>query len=42
LAKLADRSGNHARALDEYRVASRLCRQDNDSDCSEEVKRLLK
>lgn len=42
LGKLADRSGNHARALDEYRLAGRLCRQDNDSDCSEEVKRLLK
>jgi tetratricopeptide (TPR) repeat protein len=42
LGKLADRSGNRALALDEYRLAGRLCRQDNDSDCSEEAKRLSK
>ena len=42
LGKLADFSGNRPRALEEYRLADRLCRQDHDSDCSEEVKRLLK
>ena len=42
LGKLADRSGNHPRALDEYRLASRLCGQDHDAECSEDVKRLLK
>jgi tetratricopeptide (TPR) repeat protein len=42
LGKLADRSGNRPRALDEYQMASRLCRQDHDAECSEDVKRLLK
>ena len=42
LGKLADLSGNRPRALEEYRLAGRLCRQDHDAECSEEVKRLLK
>ena len=42
LGKLADLSGDRPRALDEYRLADRLCRQDHDSDCSDEVKRLMK
>jgi tetratricopeptide (TPR) repeat protein len=42
LGKLADLSGNRPRAINEYRLAGRLCRQDHDADCSEEVKRLLK
>jgi tetratricopeptide (TPR) repeat protein len=42
LGKIADHSGNHLRALEEYRLADRLCRQDHDSQCSDEVKELLK
>jgi tetratricopeptide (TPR) repeat protein len=42
LGKLAELSGNRPRALEEYRVADRLCRQDHDADCSEEVKTLMK
>ena len=42
LGKLADLSGDRTRALDEYRQADRLCRQDHDSVCSEEVNALLK
>jgi tetratricopeptide (TPR) repeat protein len=42
LGKLADLSGNRSRARDEYRLADRLCRQDHDSECSDEVKRLWK
>jgi hypothetical protein len=42
LGKLADLSGNRPRAHEEYRLADRLCRQDRDSECSDEVKRLWK
>ena len=42
LGKLADLSGDRSRALDEYRLADRLCRQDHDSICSEELKKLMK
>jgi tetratricopeptide (TPR) repeat protein len=42
LGKLADLSGNRSRARDEYRLADRLCRQDHDSECSDEVKRSWK
>jgi tetratricopeptide (TPR) repeat protein len=42
LGKLADLGGDRTRALDEYRWADRLCRQDHDSVCSEELKTLLK
>jgi hypothetical protein len=42
LGKLADLSGDRSRALDEYRLADRLCRTDHDSTCSEELKRLMK
>jgi tetratricopeptide (TPR) repeat protein len=38
LGKLADRAGDHARALEEYREADRLCHADHDADCSDEVK----
>ena len=37
LGKLADLAGDRPRALDEYRLADRLCRQDHDADCSDEV-----
>ncbi len=42
LGKLADLAGHRPRALDEYRQAARLCRQDNDSACVDELKALLK
>jgi len=42
LGKLADLAGDRARALDEYRLADRLCRADHDSDCAEDVKTLKK
>jgi len=42
LGKLADFSGNGARALDEYRLADRLCREDHDGDCVKEVKALIR
>lgn len=42
LGKLADLAGDRPRALDEYRVADCLCRQDHDGDCSAEVKKLMK
>jgi len=42
LGKLADQSGDRARALDEYRTALRLCRQDHDGDCEDEITTLMK
>jgi tetratricopeptide (TPR) repeat protein len=42
LGKLADLAGDRPRALDEYQQATRLCRQDKDSACMDEVKALLK
>jgi len=42
LGKLADLAGDRTRALDEYRLADRLCRQDRDGECSDEAKTLLK
>ena len=42
LGKLADLAGDRPRALDEYRRADRLCRQDHDGDCSDEVKKVMK
>lgn len=42
LGKLADLAGDRDRALDRYRAADRLCRQDDDSECLLEVKALLK
>ena len=42
LGKLADLAGNRAHALAEYRMADRLCRQDHDSLCADELKPLLK
>jgi tetratricopeptide (TPR) repeat protein len=42
LGKLADLAGDRPRALDEYRLADRLCRQDRDGDCSDEVKKVMK
>jgi tetratricopeptide (TPR) repeat protein len=42
LGKLADLAGDRPRAVDEYRQASSLCRQDKDSACANEVKALLK
>jgi len=42
LGKLADRAGDRTRALDEYRIADRLCRAERDSDCAEEARTLQK
>jgi tetratricopeptide (TPR) repeat protein len=42
LGKLADLAGDRARALDEYRIADRLCRADRDADCAEEASTLKK
>jgi len=42
LGKAADLAGDRTRALDEYRLADRLCSQDRDSTCSDELKTLLK
>jgi len=42
LGKLADLAGDRARARGEYEQAARLCRQDKDSVCADEVKGLLK
>ena len=42
LGKLADLARDRPRALDEYRLADRLCRQDDDGDCAGEVKQLMK
>jgi tetratricopeptide (TPR) repeat protein len=41
LGKVADLAGDRQRALDEYRQADRLCRQDHDGDCSDEAKKLM-
>jgi tetratricopeptide (TPR) repeat protein len=42
LGKLADLAGDRPRALGEYREADRLCRQDHDGACADEVQNLLK
>jgi tetratricopeptide (TPR) repeat protein len=42
LVKLADLAGDRARALAEYQVANRLCGQDDDTDCAEEVEALTR
>jgi len=42
LGRIADRSGNSSRALDEYRLADRLCRSDHDSECVNELKRVMR
>jgi len=42
LGKLADLAGDRTRALDEYRLADRLCRQDRDSVCTDELSTLMK
>jgi hypothetical protein len=42
LGKLADLAGDRAHALAEYRLADRLCRQDHDSLCADELKPLFK
>ena len=41
LGKLADLSGDRAGAVEEYRLAIRLCRADDDTVCSEEAKHLI-
>jgi tetratricopeptide (TPR) repeat protein len=41
LGRLADLAGDRARARAEYQQAGRLCRQDNDSVCADQVKALL-
>jgi tetratricopeptide (TPR) repeat protein len=42
LGKLADLEGHHARALEEYRMAVRLCRAGNDRLCSDDANRLIR
>jgi tetratricopeptide (TPR) repeat protein len=42
LGKLADLSGDRARAAEEYRLAVRTCRAHHDAACSEEAAALLK
>ena len=42
LGKLADLAGDRPRALTEYRLADRLCGQDDDGDCRDEVGALMK
>lgn len=42
LGKVADLSGDRARALSEYRAADQLCRADRDATCSDETRALLK
>lgn len=42
LGKLADLEGARPRALDEYRIAARLCRDDHDSTCVADVNGLLR
>ena len=42
LGKLADLAGDRPRALTEYRLADRLCAQDDDGDCTGEVEALMK
>ena len=41
LGKLADLAGDRPRAMGEYQRAARLCRQDKDSACVDEVEALL-
>jgi len=42
LGKLAALAGDRSRALTEYRLADRLCTQDEDDDCAAEVATLMK
>jgi hypothetical protein len=42
LGKLADLAGDRPRALDEYRLAVRLCADDQDDTCAKEAKALMK
>jgi tetratricopeptide (TPR) repeat protein len=42
LARLADIAGDGSRALDELRLAERLCRQDRDSTCADEASALIR
>ncbi|MFL6281478.1 MAG: tetratricopeptide repeat protein [Vicinamibacterales bacterium] len=41
LGKIADLSGDRARALDEYRMAHRICREQRDGDCADESAALI-
>jgi tetratricopeptide (TPR) repeat protein len=42
LGKLADLGRDRPRALEEYRLAERFCRDDHDSDCANDAKNLMK
>jgi tetratricopeptide (TPR) repeat protein len=42
LGKLADLADDRPRALDEYRLADRLCRRDGDSACADDVSGLIR
>ena len=41
LGKIADLSGDRARAVDEYRMAHRICREQHDGDCADESAALI-
>jgi tetratricopeptide (TPR) repeat protein len=42
IGKIADRTGDRRRAVDEYRLAQRLCRADRDDECADEAARLTR
>jgi tetratricopeptide (TPR) repeat protein len=42
LGKIAALQGDRAHALQEYRLAERLCRQDRDAECADQARRLAK
>src|SRR5262249_28267296 len=42
LGKIADLAGNRAGAIAEYRLASRICREQHDSNCEDEANGLIK
>jgi tetratricopeptide (TPR) repeat protein len=42
LGRLADLAGSRSRAIEEYRVADRLCRADRDTDCVDAITSLMK
>jgi tetratricopeptide (TPR) repeat protein len=41
LGKIADLSGNRSRAIGEYRIANRICREQHDGACADEASALI-
>jgi len=41
LGKIADLSGDRSRAIDQYRIAHRICREQHDGDCADESAALI-